>query len=112
MTSVIISAVLLRLSSIAGAAVNIAGYMPQNKSFELSDDGEYLFCGSRRYDFVGFSDDGFYRTENGEELSAGHRLGHVNGNAGCSVRCMDSLEGTYVLLEGACDCGEIYRLCE
>ena len=112
MTSVIISAVLLRLSSIAGAAVNFAAYMPQNKSFELSDDGEYLFCGSRRYDFVGFSEDGSYRTERGESISAGRRLGRVEGSTGCSVRHMDSSEGTYVMLEGVCDCGEVYRLCE
>jgi len=111
-TSVIISAVLLRLSSIAGAAVNLAGYMPRNKSFELSDDGEYLYCDSLRYDFVGFSENGSYSDDNGRAISAGRRLGHVSGCGGCHVRSMNSAEGTYLMLEGASDCAEIYRLCE
>ncbi len=112
MTSVIISAVLLRLSSIAGAAVNLAGYLPKNRPFELSDDGEYLYNSGERYDFVGFSEDGSYITDNGVTVSAGRRLGYVTGSSGCQVRSMNTGEGTYVMLQGASDCGEIYRLSE
>ncbi len=112
MTSVIISAVLLRLSSIAGAAVNLAGHLPQNRPFELSDDGEYLYNSGERYDFVGFSEDGSYITDSGASVSAGRRLGYVAGSSGCSVRIMPSDEGTYVMLQGASDCGEVYRLSE
>ena len=112
MTSVIISAVLLRLSSIAGAAVNLVGHFPRNNAFELSDDGEYLYSRGERYDFVGFSEDGRYVSDSGETVSAGGRLGYVIGDNGCSVRRMASREGTYVMLSGASDCAEIYRLCE
>lgn len=112
MASVIISAVLLRLSSIAGAAVSLAGHLPRNNAFELSDDGEYLYSRGERYDFVGFSEDGRYVSESGETVSAGGRLGYVTGDNGCSVRRMASRQGTYVMLKGASDCAEIYRLCE
>jgi len=111
-TSVIISAVLLRLSSIAGAAVGLVGHLPQNRPFELSDDGEYLYNSGERYDFVGFSEDGSYITDNGCTASAGRRLGYVAGSSGCTVRSMTTDEGTYVMLRGASDCAEIYRLCE
>lgn len=108
----IISAVLLRLGNLAGAAVSLAGRLPMNRPFELSDDGEYLFSRGERYDFVGFSEDGSFTVDSGETAVAGRRLGYIVGDNGCSVQQMSAEHGTYVLLRGASDCAEIYRLCE
>lgn len=108
----IISTALLALGRIAGAAVSAAGRLPQHKPFELSDDGEFLFSGGERYDFVGFCEDARYTVEPGETTAPGRRLGYIVGDSTMRVRQLPTRKGTYVAVKGAADCSEIYRLCE
>lgn len=112
MISVIMSAVMLRLMEAGRAAFRLVCHLPQNRPFELSDDGEHLFSRGMRYDFVGFSEDGRYTAESGETVHAGSRLGYIVGENGCRVRRTTARKGTYVMLRGTSDCSEVYRLSE
>lgn len=113
MISVFMSALMLPLRVMASAASGLMEHLPQNRPFELSDDGEYLFCSGERYDFVGFSDeDGGYIVDSGETVHAGMRLGYVVGENGCRVQRMTTQKGTYIMLKGVSDLSEVYRLCE
>ena len=106
------SSLVIPLRVIASAAAEIMERLPQNRPFELSDDGEYLFSSGQRYDFVGFGgDDGSYVADDGQTVRAGKRLGYIVGESGCRVQRLSIGSGTYIMLRGTSDCSEIYRLC-
>lgn len=111
MITVIFSVARLGLGRIAGAAIGLAGRLPQRKPFELSEDGEFLYSSGERYDFVGFSEDGSYVSDSGELASPGRRLGYVVNDSGRKVTQLDCGDCDYVMVSGAIDCAEIYRLC-
>ncbi len=113
MISVFMSAFMIPVRIMANAASGLMEYLPKNRPFELSDDGEYLFSSGRRYDFVGFSDeDGSYTVDDGQTVHGGFRLGYIVGESGCRVQRTSSRNGTYIMLTGVSDRSEVYRLCE
>lgn len=112
MVTVFMCAMMMPIRFMASAAAGLMELLPKNRPFELSDDGEHLFTRGQRYDFVGFCEDERYVADNGETLHAGKRLGYIIGSSGCRVQQAAASSGTYVMLRGASDCSEVYRLCE
>ena len=112
MITVFMSALMLPVRFMASAAAGLIELLPQHRPFELSDDGEHLFASGQRYDFVGFCQDERYIADNGETIRAGMPLGYITGSSGCRVSRTSTRVGTYIMLRGASDCAEVYRLCE
>lgn len=110
MASVIFTLALSHIGRAAGSVVSIAEQLPLHRDFELSQDGESLFSSNKRYEFVGFSDDGSFISDSGERMLPGRRLGHLTNDGG-KVRQLNSSLNNYVMLYGVGDCAEVYRLC-
>lgn len=111
--SVIFSAVLLGLGSVAATVMSVAERaVPLSIEFDLSNDGETLWQGDRVYDFVGFGGESFAPAIDRElDPSLGRRLGYVRDDD-AKVWQINTLMGEYVLVRTPGTQGEIYKLRE
>ncbi|MBE6754632.1 MAG: hypothetical protein E7559_09860 [Ruminococcaceae bacterium] len=116
MISVVFVWALSGLGRAIGSVKSLAERLPGRKPFEISQDGEYLFTDSARYDFVGFSPREYYQTPSGERAVPGRRIGYVFNDDGSNILELNmesevSFCGErYVMLSGMSDLAEIYRL--
>ncbi len=111
--SVIFSAVLLGLGSVAATVMSVAERaVPLSIEFDLSNDGETLWQGDRVYDFVGFeSNDLAPAIDREMEAAVGRRIGYVKDDE-AKVWQIDTLMGEYVLVRTQGAQGEVYKLRE
>lgn len=111
--SVIFSAVLLGLGSVAATVMSVAERaVPLSMEFDLSNDGETLWQGDSVYDFVGFENNGFAPAIDKEmEPSLGRRIGFVK-EENAKVWQINTLLDDYVLVRTPGTQGEIYKLRE
>ena len=115
MISVVFALTLSGVGRVVGAVVELIDRLPGQECFEISQDGEYLYTDRKRYDFVGFSSKDEYITPAGDAVKPGRKLGRVVNDDGYSIRRMASAGNAdnmdvYVMLSGADDMAEIYRL--
>lgn len=116
MGSVVFMLSLAGIGRAVGSVASMLGGLAGRERFEISQDGEYLFAGDLRYDFVGFSPREHYETPSGASVVPGRRLGFVTNEDGASIRSLKPAaesamcRDTYVMLSGANDLAEIYRL--
>lgn len=111
--SVIFSAVLLGIGSVAATVVSIAERaVPLSIEFDLSNDGETLWQGDKVYDFAGFENNGFSPAiDSNLEASLGRKIGFVRDDE-AKVWQIDTLLDEYVLVRTPGAQGEIYKLRE
>lgn len=111
--SVIFSAVLLGLGSMAATVMSVAERaVPLSIEFDLSNDGETLWQGDRVYDFVGFENNGFAPAIDREmEPALGRRIGYIKDDE-AKVWQINTLMDEYVMVRQNGTQGEIYKLRE
>ncbi len=111
--SVIFSAVLLGLGSVAATVMSVAERaVPLSIEFDLSNDGETLWQGDKVYDFVGFESYNFAPAVDRElDASLGRRIGYVKDDE-ARVWQINTLMDEYVLVKAQGAQGEIYKLRE
>lgn len=109
--SVIFSAVLLGLGSVAATVVSVAERaVTLSLEFDLSNDGETLWQGENVYDFVGFGGDSFAPAIDRElEAALGRRIGYVRDDE-AKVWQIDTLMDEYVLVRAPGTQGDVYKL--
>ena len=109
--SVSISSVLSRVGSFVSDVPGIGHLVSGNAEFELSHDGETVYSGSDRYEYVGFCDCGDIPDFIGSG-TPGRCVGYVRDESGIKVWRLDieAVIKKYILVGYSTDCADIYCL--
>lgn len=109
--SVIFSAILLSLNSVASRALSAMEHAaPVSLSIELSQDGETLWLENRVYDYAGFRCDGSFSPAIDGRMypSVGRHIGYIESES-ADVYRIDTVGGDYVLVRRYGEEGDIYK---